>query len=142
MKHITTSKGTFIFVEVPDHAIPDLMHVDENGMFIADYCTLVWSGNPPEPDHDKWTTLLELQLPKESQYQLICTTSNATDEQAAMVVDTHLSMISDGSAYKNYSPFDAYEGYIGYNNPLHSLKSFLIAYELHHTKNYAILKQI
>ena len=146
MKHVKTSKGSFIFVEVPDHAIPDLMFIDAEGTFIVDHVTLVWSGNPPEPDHEEWTCLLELDLSGGDKYEFINTVKNITEEQAAMVVDSEyltFNGVCHGICYCHYYyKDDVCEWYSGKFNPaVNSLKS-LIKYELElgTDKNYAIIK--
>lgn len=85
MKTITTNNRRLIFVEVPDGAIAELMHVDNTGLFTCLDCMVIFSGNPPEPDHGEWCTLLEVQLPT-GNYRLIATTDTITEQQAAMFV--------------------------------------------------------
>lgn len=131
MKEITTSKGTFIFVEVPEDSDEyQIIESQNNTRFF-------WNDGECRNDYD-----LGEDIPHGNKYEFICTTKNATEEHAAMVVDTHLSMISNGIAYKNYSPFDAYEGYIGYDNPLHSLQSLLSVRFFNPNNNYAIIQKL
>jgi len=86
MKTIKINNRTLLFVEVPDEAIAELMHVDNTGLFTCLDCMVIFSGNPPEPDHEEWRTLLEVQLPT-GNYRLITTTDTITEKQAAMFVD-------------------------------------------------------
>jgi hypothetical protein len=84
MKQITTSKGTFLFVEVPDDIMFQSINFRTKGfMHFKTYsCTSTWSHNT---------------LP-DGNYQIICTTKNATDESADMF--GICAITKDGTLYK------------------------------------------
>ena len=124
MNTVTTSKGTFIFLEVPD-----------NAKTLGDICD----------SFDSQAAQLGIDLNKTN---FICTTSTATEETAAMVVDSEeitFNGVSHGMCYCHYYyKDDVCEWYSGKVNPaVKSLKS-LIKYELalEADNNYAILKVI
>lgn len=118
MKKITTSKGTFIFVEVPDDA-------REFGFRSGHFSYQL-------PDMEFEAKLMpEVRLKNKGKLTFICTTSNATEEQAVMVVDKYASF------YTSYT-----EKNLLYKKAKTALRSLIKSIRLDHTNNYAILKII
>lgn len=123
MKEITTSKGTFLFVEVPDDIMFQSINFRTKGfMHFKTYsCTSTWSHNA---------------LP-DGKYQLICTTKNATEEHAAMVVE-EVGYINGNIGYKSYHR----EIEAICHSALFSLLSLIDGAGLNIDSNYAIIQKL
>lgn len=137
MKKITTSKGTFIFVEVPSDAINLYLSIcGENIHFHFDIAS-------------DWEKEHFIILPM-GKYQLICTTSNATDETAAMF--GICAITKDGTLYKyGFVANDGLPASMDEDGWVWSefeitlqgaINKFLKQNKLARKNNYAILKQI
>jgi hypothetical protein len=116
MKDITTSKGTFLFVEVPDGSMYHSVRYFLTGSVLE-----FLSNNQA----------MQIPIPTGVEFEFICTTKNATEEQAAMVVDTYAFF------YTSYT-----EKNLLYKKAKTALKSLIKANNLDHTNNHAIIQKL
>jgi hypothetical protein len=84
MTHTNNGREFWLQV-VPEDASTEFMYMKEGNIFIAETCTLVWCGNPPEPSHEKWDTVCEAILPLGS-WVLHSDSRYLTEEEAAELV--------------------------------------------------------
>lgn len=108
MTPVTTAKGSFIFVEVPDDAYKIDKCWQEYGKVRADRrCTEVqyFSKSPIHPnyrsDNPKEMGVIHL-FNKETLFDIIATTKDITEEQAAEIVAHHVGR--ETNYYHNYLP--------------------------------------
>lgn len=131
MKTVTTSKGTFLFVEVPD----GICHTD-----------LVYYGTMPAIEFRVISTqnIGCVELPRGGNYRFISTTKNAIEEHAAMVVE-FLEFVDYGEGDKLINQFYNYE-YPTYDthfdDAIDSLKSLATSEGLNPKNNYAIIQKL
>lgn len=131
MKQITTAKGTYLFVEIPNTLIDDryftLWSDTENSFIIEFQCQI---GD------------LYFSLETENNCQIISTTNQITEEQAESIVDTpfnnkYYQYLANGmmrvASMKHAYPYETAK---------ESLQSLIKANGLDETKNYLILKKI
>lgn len=132
---IHTSKGIFLFVEVP--MALDYRVIGNVLEWIIPH--LIWSGNPPEPSHEEIEDG-EMTLPPGS-YSLIGISDAITEEQADMIVDR--ADYPKSNLYKFYykEPDEDGQTWIPIGTALGSFRSLLSKHSLD-THKYAILKTV
>jgi hypothetical protein len=117
MTTVTTSNGTYIFVEVPKYA---------KDYFIEEYpdntCSLFYSIN----EVPNWSDIIQ------GNYTFLCTTETITEDIAKGIVYKH--MLNCG-----YEDYDYYWNI--YPTALESFNSLLQSQNLSLNKTYAICKQ-
>jgi hypothetical protein len=126
MTHTNNGREFWLQV-VPDDASADLMTIKDGNIFIAETCSLVWCGNPPEPSHEEWGTICEAILPSGT-WAIHSDSSTITEEHATQLVEKVHIRTPEEWAYRNYT-----EGFklneigvtIGYSFAIGSFESLL-----------------
>lgn len=127
MKEITTNKGTFLFVEVPDDAYDFRLGEIRAGSFV-EYKT-----------YDKFPTKKIIINLKKVKVKIISTTKDITEEQAENIVD--FSDYPNRRVYQDYETKNEDWLDLGYfvETTKESLQSLIQANGLDVNKNYLIL---
>lgn len=98
---------------------------------------LIWSGNPPEPDHDEWEEQ-EIELPS-GDYDFLFIAEQASEEQAEQVVELVSDAPKECYIFRNYEDDRNYKEF-GYGYPHNSLMSLIRAnFPNHDQFNHIVL---
>lgn len=129
MKQITTSNGSYIFVEVPkEYTTFKLKNYHTAGIWLMETNSSLlnhWKVNIPKIKG--WETL-----------SFLCTTDTITEDIAKGIVE---EIIVLGRAYICYQCYTSNHAAHHYDNALDSFKSLIEYYNLSPDINYAICKQ-